>query len=368
MLLNKDNDIDFSVLVTGAHLEAQFGQSVDLIRKDGFRIETEIKIDIDTSSNSKIIHSMSVALDQFGAYFENSKKDLLIVLGDRYEMMAAVIAAAMQKIPILHLHGGELTYGNYDEFIRHCITKMSNFHFTSTESYRNRVLQLGESPERVFNLGALGTENCLHIDSGNVNKWISRLPKKQYFVVLFHPETLTGVDQEAQVNQVLIAIESFIKQYSCILIGSNADTFSDKVRNCLKKFSDKYDKIRYIETMNVDSYLYLVKNSLCLIGNSSSGIIEAPTLGTYSINIGKRQRGRIHGESVIDVECNSKDIEREILKIIKNPNNGSPFENPYYQSDMLRKYYTTTKNILLKLPLQPKEFYDINLDGGSVSC
>ena len=152
--LNDDGNIVFSVLVTGTHLESSFGYTADEIRKDGFTVEKEFPLNIKTNTTSDILCSMSVALRDFGAYFEKNKFDLVIVLGDRYEIMAAAIAAAMQKIPLLHLHGGEITLGNYDEFIRHSITKMSTFHFTSTEEYRKRVIQLGEKPQRVFNLGA----------------------------------------------------------------------------------------------------------------------------------------------------------------------------------------------------------------------
>lgn len=160
-LLDKDKDIEFSVLVTGSHLEDKFGHSVDIIRQDGFKIDLEIPLNIENDSNANVMHCMASALDCFGNYFENNKFDLLIILGDRYEMMAVAIAAAMQRIPILHLHGGEVTYGNYDEFIRHSITKMSQYHFTSTEVYRKRVIQLGEDPKRVFYLGALGAEKLL---------------------------------------------------------------------------------------------------------------------------------------------------------------------------------------------------------------
>ena len=174
-LLDNDKDIEFSVLVTGSHLEDKFGHSVDIIRQDGFKIDLEIPLNIENDSNANVMHCMATALDCFGNYFENNKFDLLIILGDRYEMMAVAIAAAMQRIPILHLHGGEVTYGNYDEFIRHSITKMSQYHFTSTEEYRKRVIQLGEDPKRVFYLGALGAENCCKIDEEKVIEKVKEL-------------------------------------------------------------------------------------------------------------------------------------------------------------------------------------------------
>ena len=186
-LLDRDETIELSILTTGALLNSMFGHQVDLIYKDGFQVATEIEIPIDTSSNTEIVHTMSVAQDKFAEYFSLNQIDILIILGDRYEMLSVAIAAAMQKIPILHIHGGEATFGNYDEFIRHAITKMSLYHFTATEEYRRRVIQLGEHPDKVFCLGALGAENCLYIDENNVSRDVKELPYKKYFVILFHP-------------------------------------------------------------------------------------------------------------------------------------------------------------------------------------
>ena len=191
-LLNQDDSIQFSILVTGALLDERYGRQVSLVKKDGFFIEKEFPVIINSSSNSAVLHNMAETLDMFGKYFESHHYDLLIILGDRYEMLSVAVAAAMQRICILHIHGGEATYANYDEFIRHAITKMSRFHFTATEIYRRRVIQLGEAPDHVFNLGALGAENCLFIDERNVPDTIKALPDRKYFVILFHPETLTN--------------------------------------------------------------------------------------------------------------------------------------------------------------------------------
>ena len=302
-LLDDDKDIEFSVLVTGSHLEDKFGHSIDIIKQDKFRISLEVPLNILSDNNVNIIHCMANALDLFGKYFENNKFDLLIILGDRYEMMAVAIAASMQRIPILHLHGGEVTYGNYDEFIRHSITKMSQYHFTSTEVYRKRVIQLGENPKRVFYLGALGAENCCKIDESKVIKKVKEFVCKKYWVVAFHPETLTDVNTKEQVNEILGALYENTDDTEVIFMGTNADTNSDIIRSSWIKYVDEHKNAYYIENLNVDSFLYLVKNSIALIGNSSSGIIETPSLGRYTINIGDRQKGRVHGNSVIDVSC-----------------------------------------------------------------
>lgn len=361
-LMHEDETFDLKILATGALLDNTYGHQVDLIYQDGFDVAVEIPIDLDSSSNCTILHSMSIALDCFADYFSKVSYDLLIILGDRFEMLPVAIAASMQKIPILHVHGGEATFANYDEFIRHAITKMSLFHFTSTEEYRRRVIQLGEDPERVFNLGALGAENCLYIDEKNVPQEIIDLPEKQYFVVLFHPETLTTSSEAEQVTELLSAI-CRKSTYKYVFIGSNADTNSNIIRDKIKKYVEEHDNADYYENLHTDAYHYLVKHSVCLIGNSSSGIIEAPSLGVYTINIGKRQDGRVRGNSIIDVECDAEKIEDAMAHVLTIKGNAFPI-NPYYQENSAQKYYKATQTILSKLlqtyGQKPKIFYDIS--------
>ena len=202
-LLDEDSGIHLEILVTGALLSEEYGRQVALIEQDGFQIGKEVMIPVNAKDNAAVIHTMAFALDEFGKMFETQRYDLLILLGDRYEIFSVATAAAMQRIPVLHIHGGEITYGNYDEFIRHSITKMADFHFASTEKYRHRLIQMGENPECVYNLGALGAENCLAINMLNVPDDIKKLSQNEYFVVLFHPETLTG---ERPIHQRLLLL------------------------------------------------------------------------------------------------------------------------------------------------------------------
>ncbi len=357
-LLNDDRTIDLSIIATGALLSNEYGHQVDLIKKDGFKIDTEIEIPLNSKKVSDTIKTMSVALDRAGEWFENNKYDLVILLGDRFEIMSFAIAAAMQKLPILHLHGGEATYANYDEFIRHAITKMSLYHFASCEEYAKRIIQLGENPNNVFNLGALGAENCMFIEENNVPSNIKGL--ENYFTVLFHPETLTNVNQLEQVNNLLSAIDEF-KKYNFIFLGTNADTYSDVIRNRIKDYVKNNSNTKYIENLPTAGYHYLLKNSICLIGNSSSGIIEAPSLGVYTVNIGDRQKGRIKGNSVIDTKCNREDIIQAILTVIKNAKNIKPI-NPYFKPNTADGYYKKTIELLERLSediKEPKIFYDL---------
>ena len=359
-LLDQDSEIELKILTTGALLDDEYGHQVDLIYQDGFHVDIEVKTNIDTRSDVSIIHMMSEIQENFADYFAQTKLDLLMLLGDRYEMLSVAIAAAMQKIPILHVHGGEATFANYDEFIRHSITKMSLYHYTATDEYRKRVIQLGEQPERVFYLGALGAENCLEIDLKNVPDCVTNLQDRHYFVVLFHPETLTTENPLVQIEQVLAAVEEH-RGYQYVFLGTNADTHSDIIRKRVKEFVESKKNAVYFENLHTDAYHYLLKHSIALVGNSSSGIIEAPSLGIYTINIGNRQDGRVRGNSVIDVPCKQKDISDALDKVLEVYATIKPV-NPYYKEHTAENYYKKTKQLLEKLQddiKEPKRFYDL---------
>lgn len=359
-LLDQDSEIELKILTTGTLLDDEYGHQVDLIYQDGFHVDIEVKTNIDTRSDVSIIHMMSEIQENFADYFAQTKLDLLMLLGDRYEMLSVAIAAAMQKIPILHVHGGEATFANYDEFIRHSITKMSLYHYTATDEYRKRVIQLGEQPERVFYLGALGAENCLEIDLKNVPDSVTNLQERQYFVVLFHPETLTAENPLVQIEQVLAAVEEH-REYQYVFLGTNADTHSDIIRKRVKEFVESKKNAVYFENLHTDAYHYLLKHSIALVGNSSSGIIEAPSLGIYTINIGNRQDGRVRGNSVIDVPCKQKDILDALDKVLEVYATIKPV-NPYYKEHTAENYYKKTKQLLENLQddiKEPKRFYDL---------
>lgn len=359
-LLNNDEDINLKILVTGALLSELYGNQVELIYQDGFDIAAEIKVDLDSSSNRAVLHTMAETLDGFAEHFSKNRYDLLIILGDRYEMLSVATAAAMHRIPILHIHGGEATYGNYDEFIRHAITKMSLYHFTATEEYRRRVIQLGEDPNKVFYLGALGAENCMYINDGNVPETVKKLPQKNYFVVLFHPETLTKQSTLNQINELLAAISCF-NNYSIVFLGSNADTDSNVIRSKVKKFVEENENVVYFENLHTNAYHYLLKNSICLIGNSSSGIIEAPSLDILTVNIGDRQKGRVRGNSVIDVKCFEEEIVKAVNMVL-NIDGNQKITNPYYKENTALCYYEKTKTVITNIEKDtkyPKVFFDI---------
>lgn len=362
--LEQDTELKFSLVVTAMHLDPQYGNTVTIIEQDGFDIAERIPLTLNSENNQTIIHSMAECLDRFGAHFQKNTYDTVIVLGDRYEMLAVATAAAMHNIPLVHLHGGEQTLGNYDEFIRHCITKMSKLHLTSTEEYRHRVIQLGEMPEYVVNTGSLGAENSLSLALPSKGELVQRLsiPTSPYFLVVFHPETLTDASVMAQIDALLGAFENFKDKYQFVFIGSNSDTNSDQIYQRFKDYTDK-NQFKFFTSVKPEEYLALIKYSTGLIGNSSSGLIEAPSCGVGTINIGNRQQGRVRGESVIDVESDEVSITEGINELISADFQTRLPEmlNPYFQENAMEKAYTAIKKFLADSKLsQPKGFYDVS--------
>lgn len=367
--LKNDPEIELTLVATGMHCDEKYGLTYKVIENDGFIIDKLINIQIDTSNNANILHSMAICLSEFGNYFQDKKFDAVIVLGDRYEIFSVAIAAAMHNLPIIHLHGGEQTLGNYDEFIRHSITKMAKLHLASTDIYRQRIIQLGEEPSTVHNIGSLGAENILTLNLPEKNIIETKYGSltNPYFVVVFHPETLINSPIEQQVSQLLMALKELANKYDFIFIGSNSDTGSDIIYDLITNFCQK-NKNRYIPSLLPEEYLALCKYSSGLIGNSSSGIIEIPSLKIPTINIGARQQGRVKGQSIIDCKCTTNEI-LDAIKASQQTQFKQKIENsinPYYKQETLVNALSIIKNNINNCHSFPKEFYDLNLNGNDL--
>ncbi|WGE87825.1 UDP-N-acetylglucosamine 2-epimerase [Actinobacillus equuli subsp. haemolyticus] len=361
--LNEDPALNFSLVVTAMHLDTQYGNTVTVIEQDGFEIAARIPLTLNAENNQTIIHSMAECLDHFGAHFQQHKYDAVMVLGDRYEMLAVATAAAMHNIPLIHLHGGEQTLGNYDEFIRHCITKMSKLHLTATEEYKKRVIQSGEDPKYVHNVGSLGAENSLLLSLPSRAQLIEtrQIPDSDYFMVVFHPETLTEQPVLEQVDQLLAALDQFKDRYQFVFIGSNSDTSADQIFNRFQAYTAQ-NGYCFFTSVKPEEYLALIKYSKGLIGNSSSGLLEAPSCGVGTVNIGNRQQGRVRGETVIDVETTTEAIKAGIEQLISADfqQRLPQMTNPYYQANAMEKAYKVIKHFLNDVEKdQPKAFYDL---------
>lgn len=355
-LLHEDPEIRLELVVTGTHLEEKYGKTILTIKKDEIPIVKEIPMGLRDTTNQTITSGLAKLTAGLGEVFSDNHYDLLIILGDRYEMLAAANAAVIYQIPICHLHGGELTLGNYDEFIRHAITKMSHLHLASTDDHRDRIIQMGELPQMVYNIGSLGVENSkqtlLLTKASLENKLDCRL-EGVYYVILFHPVTLDSkVSAKAQITALLEALQRIDKQ--CIFIGSNSDTGSDYIREACLAFIAEGDRHYYFPSLETQSYHSLVRYSEGLIGNSSSGLIEVPSLQRPSLNIGDRQKARTSGPSVIHCEATAP----AILAGIKKLATVTVFDNPYEKpSSSYLAYQIITEKLEQGIAKQ-KPFYD----------
>lgn len=358
---------DVRVAVTGAHLSPEFGLTYKEIEKD--EVEIDVKIDMLLSSDTPaaITKSMGVAMISFADYFDRLKPDLLLVLGDRYETLAVCIAAMNHRIPIAHLYGGETTEGAVDESIRHSITKMSYLHFTSTEIYRKRVIQLGEDPSRVFCVGAIGIENILNEKLWSKDELEQRIDFKldrPYALVTFHPVTLEDNQSGIQFQNLLEVCKQYTDMYF-IFTKANADANGRIINKLIDEYVDTNKNAIAFTSLGTKGYLSAMKYCSFVIGNSSSGIIEAPSFKIPTINIGDRQKGRIQAESVINCEPEIEDIKnaielslsRSFQEKIKN------VVNPYGDGKTSDKIVSTLKEFLLndnRISLK-KEFYDLEV-------
>lgn len=356
--------IDTRILVTGMHLSPAFGMTVSEIIDDGFDIDVKIPILLDSDSSAGISKTMALALAGFADYFEQRRPDALLVLGDRYETLAVCCAALNAQVPIFHLHGGETTEGAIDEAIRHSITKMSYLHFTSTEAYRKRVIQLGESPNRVFNVGAIGVENALNLDLMNheqLEKSLNTQIPQPYAVMTYHPVTLDNSDPVNKLKEVLKAIAAH-PEISFIATKANADAGGRAINEALEDFSRHNNNFMLFESLGSLRYLSALSHAVFVFGNSSSGLLEAPAFHIPTINIGDRQRGRVFPESVINCEENAEAINKAIERAMDCEFRSQlrDMKNPYGQGGSSRQIVDVVVDTL-KHPIDlKKKFYDVD--------
>jgi len=348
-----DSDFELQLVTTGMHLTSEFGLTYKQIEQDGFKINEKVEMLLSSDTSVGVAKSIGIATIGFADVFARLKPDLLIILGDRFEMLAVAQVALIAGIPIAHLHGGELTYGAYDDSIRHAISKMATWHFTSTEEHRKRVIQLGESPQRVWNVGALGIENILKLPLLSKEELYAQLKfeiNKSFLLITYHPETNGDVDG---IYPLLAALKSYSNMY-LIFTKANADNGGRFINEAIEKYTSKNEHAYLIDSMGQLGYLSAVKYAKAVIGNSSSGLIEVPYLQTPTINCGNRQAGRQRPSSVFDVELNEESIRKGIDLALQFK---GPYEQIFGSGNVSRKIV----DILKKMPsyLIKKEFYDL---------
>jgi len=361
--LSEDNFFSLQLCATGMHLSPEFGLTYKLIEKDGFKITSKIETLLSSDSSIGISKSIGLGVISFSEEFKRLKPDLILVVGDRFEILSASIAAMISKIPIAHCHGGEATEGLIDEPIRHSITKMSHIHFTSTDEYSKRVIQLGESPNSVFNVGGLGIENIKKLkllSKYDFEKAIDFKLSKINFLITFHPVTLENLTAETQFSELLKSLK-LIKNAKIIFTKPNADTNGRPIIKLIDEFvlNNSNQSTSFI-SMGQLNYLSCIQFVDAVIGNSSSGLCEVPSFKKPTINIGDRQKGRIMAKSVISCKPLSSDIKKSIKKIYDNDFIDSlrDIKNPYGEGGSSEQILKKLKSIDYDCLLM-KSFYDL---------
>lgn len=365
----KDPELQLDLIVTGAHLSEQYGSTYRTILADGFEINKKIYILEDQAEKTDMNQAVAKCLSECGTYFEESRPDLLILLGDRYEILGPAIAALNCRIPIAHIHGGETTEGAIDEAIRHMVTKCSYLHFTSCEPYRQRVIQLGEEPNRVFNVGSLGVENILTqklLTREELAETLSITKNSRYCLSTFHPVTLENNTAEQQIAQMLEAFLLF-PELKFVITKANADEGGGQINAVIDRYVEKYPEQFYTEfSLGMIRYLSAMKYAELVIGNSSSGILEAPSFGVPTINIGDRQKGRIQARSVINcvpeqdkiVDAMKKGLDKAFRTSLAH------MQTPYGNGTASQQIISIIKESLNNGINLKKKFYD--LKGGTI--
>ncbi|MDD2436485.1 MAG: UDP-N-acetylglucosamine 2-epimerase [Massilibacteroides sp.] len=360
-LIQLEKEFQMQIIVTNMHLSPEFGLTYKEIENDGFIIDKKIEMLLSSDTANATVKSVGLGIIGFADAYEDLKPDIILVLGDRYEILAAVSAALLYKIPVAHLYGGEITEGAYDNSIRHAITKMAHLHFTSTEEYKNRVIQMGEQPSTVYNVGALGCDNILKVlllSKKEIEQSLNFKLDEKTLLVTFHPVTMENNSAEIQIQELLFALDE-VKKVRIIFTMPNSDTngriITKKIRDFVERNSDR--SILF-SSLGMKRYLSTLKYIGGVVGNSSSGIIEVPSFHIPTINIGDRQKGRIAAKSVLNCPPEKREIinklhlilEPKFKKQIKQVDN--PYDKPGTAEEIIR--------ILKQQKIQLiKEFYNI---------
>ncbi len=360
--IKQDDALQLQLIVTGMHLSPEFGLTYQLIENDDFTIDAKVEMLLSSDTGVGIAKSVGLGVLGFSVAFDRLKPDLIIVLGDRFEILAAAQVALFMKIPIAHIHGGELSVGALDDSIRHSITKMSHLHFTAAESYRQRVIQLGEDPKHVYNVGAPGIERLKKIpllDKKQLEKVLQIEIRDQFFLVTYHPETASQNNVDRQCQALFSALDCF-PDASIIITRANADEAGRQINYQIDQYASRHEnRIHVYDSMGDINYLSAMQCADVVIGNSSSGIIEAPSLKTATVNIGCRQDGRLRADSVIDCAVSKESIFEaiEMALSVEFQSIVKTVMSPYDSADTTSKILDVIKSVPLE-QLTKKVFYD----------
>jgi UDP-hydrolysing UDP-N-acetyl-D-glucosamine 2-epimerase len=355
------SEFKLQLVVSGMHLSPQFGETWRTIEADGFAIDAKVEMLLASDTSCGVAKSMGLGAIGFADALERLNPDCLVILGDRYEALAIAQVAAVMRIPIAHLHGGEITEGAYDDSIRHAITKLSHYHFVASDEYRQRVIQMGEIPENVWNVGALGIENIRtvpRIPLAEINEKFDLQIRQPYFLVTYHPVTVGDEDSEKTFENLLSALDEF-PQHQVLLTYPNSDNGGHRLIQMLEQYaSERLGKVFAVPSLGMQCYLSAVSCSDAVIGNSSSGVIEVPSLGTPSVNVGVRQKGRLAADSVIHAGTSKKELKQSIDDALSADARriSKTCENPYGNGETSEMIVEVLRSLQ---PSGPKQFFDL---------
>ncbi len=361
--IKREKNLKLQLVVTGMHLSPVFGNTIKEILKDGFKVNRKVKMLLPNDTPASIAKSVGVGMIKFADVLNDLKPDMLVVLGDRFELISATYAALIARIPVAHFHGGELTEGLIDDATRHSITKMSHLHFVANKVYKKRVIQLGENPKSVFNVGGTGIDNIKKLKLLNKNKLEKKLKiklKKKNIIVTFHPVTLEVSTAKNSFNELLKALRKK-KDINIIFTKTNADTDGRIIIKQIEKFvRENKNRSCCFTSLGQLNYLSLLQYVDGVVGNSSSGLLEVPTYKIGTINIGDRQGGRLKALSVIDCKTNYKSIIKAINTLYSNKfqKRLKKTINPYGNGGASKKAVKILKRTSLKNIIK-KKFYNI---------
>lgn len=361
-MIQQDAELELQIIATNMHLSPAFGLTCREIENDGFRIDRKVEMLLSADTRTATLKSLGVELFGLADAYEALRPDLIVLLGDRYEMLGAASAALIMRIPVAHISGGDVTEGAYDDAIRHAISKMSHLHFTSNEEARRRVIQLGEQPERVFNVGSTGIDNIRHMSllgREALEESIGFQLGEHCMLVTFHPVTLEEETARTQFETLLQAVDE--TEYRLIFTKPNSDSGGADIGRMTDDYVATHSgKAACFTSLGYLRYLSALQDVDVVVGNSSSGLIEAPSFGIPTVNIGDRQKGRLRADSVLDCSPCTADIRRTLAKALSPDfrKQARQTVNPYEQPDSSRKIYEHIKACRPE-ELVLKRFHDI---------
>ena len=363
-LVRDSGDCVLQIIATNMHLLAEYGETYREIEADGFTIDAKVPMTAESDSAEAVVASMATEMAGMNEAIARLRPDIAVILGDRYEMLVAATVCLMHRVPVAHIHGGEISEGAYDDSIRHAITKLSALHFTSTEDYRRRVVQMGEQPERVLCVGAPGVENVATMALLSRDELAAGLGlslSRPFLLVTYHPETLARRTAEEAIADFLSALDAAAADYDLIFTLPNSDEGHGAIAAAIRAYCEANPRRAVaFKALGARRYLSLMRLAAAVVGNSSSGILEAPSAGVPTLNIGDRQKGRVRAASVVDVAADSASIAAGLRKVLSDDfrEAARTVSNPYAKAGTAKAIADALRTADLAA-LRTKPFYDL---------